>query len=581
MTSAMEILMTPTTKVEKEKKVRKTIKERREERKIAKAEKKAKKQQQETEVKEVETNETVEEKTEGMKFNPVEMAAIAGAVVTLKVTDFIVDDLICGGLKDKIKEKKIIEERKSFFANVKQKAAELKDKIKIKKSDKEEHEVVSEEEIFGTELAVVDPVEEEDKGLFSVVDDTVKKDETLNNVLVNELIKKYNYSGKLLAAAILWLCGKIDEKQVGGILMAIDNNEKYYTDNINFINSVTKYFCNRNFASSPIFKDVEFNINPKDLKLVVTDMSHLDTLSGNEVLSVIIDKTRKYVQEKTGEYIIIFDNAKLDLFKSDAPKSLVTKVETYFGKFMDNMPHIVTKLDTGMLKLSVKYDAIMEPRDFVIDPGIAFGTDYKVRAFDEEGNTIFISPAVNETIVANIFNDPNYRVSMKDSFDCLTKQHNFRQYDLYVNYDFSACNQKIADLTFEEQEALMDKLMVIRKMIENKFSTSPRMRIKNFKNVNAFIVVSDNKCKVQYEEFSSSILQGLRVKVIDSKYTLEITDENGNLIQTNEYSFVEGSESMMRNPFADYAQYANANNIFQAFAKPEEEEKMVTPKFTK
>lgn len=499
------------------------------------------------------------------KYNPVDYVVVFGTLGLLNTTDFIVDDVICGGLSKKVKEKKASAENKCFFNAVKENAAKI-----FKKENKKEVKTTAEEETYGQELpAVIEEVEEEPKATFTVVPD-VEHVNTLSNADLNNLIKKYNYTSKLLSSALLWLCGKIDEHQVGAVLVAIDANEEYRTDNINFINSVTKFFADKVFATNPIFTDKEFNVNPTDLRLVVADLSHLDCLNGNEMLSVIIDKTRKYVEEKTGEYVVIFDNAKLDLFKSDAPKAIISKVETYFGDYINGLKHVVMKLDTGMVKLQIVYDPARAPREFVIDPAIAFGTDYKVAGLDEAGNTVFVSPTVNPQIVAGIFADPDYRISLEDAFKCIDSQGNLRQYDLYVNYDFTNCHGKIAELSFEDKERFQDKLLLIRKMIESEFNCSPRMRIKNFKDADAFIIVSDNKCKCQHEEFAAVTLDGLRVKVLESKYIVELVDETGNIISTKEHQFVEGSEKMMRNPFADYSIYNQANRLFNVNKAPEE-----------
>lgn len=508
------------------------------------------------------------------QWNLGDAILVNGCLAIMSAADFVADDLVGGQLKQKIQRKAKSAENKSFFKAV-------QNKVKSLKPAKKEEEVVTVEEVeYGKELpVVVEPIEEE-KPLFTVIPDEKPEEELLSNFSLNNLLKDYSYTGKLIAAAILWMCGKVNEQQIGGMLTAIDSNEEYLKDNVELINSVTKYYSGECFAPNPIYKDKEFNVNPTDLKKVILNLSQIDIMNGNSKFSGIIEMTRDYIKEKTGEYIVIFDNNKLDLFKSDAPTGMISKVEGAFGEFFNGYPYKVSKLPTGMALLSVVYNPAMPPREFVIDPGITFGTDYKVRGYDMAGNDIYVSPEQNHDVVQRIFFDPEYRISMADAVRILDNQGNFRLYDLYVNYDLTNSQQKIVALSFTERESLQNKLNLIRELVVSKYNKFPRMRIKNFKDPDAFIVVSDNKCKIQDPQFASEIVDGLIIKVKGSSYEVLFTDENGNILSKDNYDFIENSEVLLRGQ-AKFEELEQATSIFKTVIPPEAEEPTVKVDFTK
>ena len=196
------------------------------------------------------------------------------------------------------------------------------------------------------------------------------------------------------------------------------------------------------------------------------------------------------------------------------------------------------------------------------------------------GNDLYVSPEQNHDIVQNIFFDPDYRISMADAVRILDNQGNFRLYDLYVNYDLTNSQQKIVSLSFAEREALQNKLNLIRELVVSKYNKFPRMRIKNFKDPDAFIVVSDNKCKIQDSQFANEIVEGLIIKVKGSSYEVLFTDENGNILSKDNYDFIENSEVLLRGQ-AKFEELEQATSIFKTIIPPEAEEPKVKVDFTK
>ena len=167
-------------------------------------------------------------------------------------------------------------------------------------------------------------------------------------------------------------------------------------------------------------------------------------------------------------------------------------------------------------------------------------------------------------ITYKIFTDPNYKLPIVEACKYVDLQGNLRHYDLYATYDLSGSNEKIAGLSFEQRDALQNKLVMINEILFNDYNITCRMRIKNFKDENTFIVVSDNKCKVQLETFVSTIYPGLKIKVANGKYEIIFEDEFGNIIKKDEVNFIEGTENLIERSDIDYDSLKKATELYTA-----------------
>ena len=450
------------------------------------------------------------------KLNIADIAVITTAYGAVCTADFVVDDIICGGLFYKAKDKiKNIKNKKHFK------------KFGWRNASKEEAENGIVAESFSEVPAVIEvntndlinPDNTNHVVQFSVQEDEANK--VINNNMINSIIKKYNYTEKLLVTALLWCCGKIEDSQVGAVISNAELEGGTY-EKLAYINSITLFFIDKRFASNPNITDIEFNITPSSLESVVRELSTLDILKDNKVLSTIINKTREYIAEKANKTIIVFDNAKLDLNVSNCPKELMSKVEGAYGDILANYKHLMNKLPGGLVEVIV-FKSDTKAIRYTVDPGVIHSGECKWMVSD--GNVEYFTS--DKEIVRNVV-DNDYLITPQKALDMIIAEHQFVKQDLALNYDFTLIYNKMKEMNREEMMLLEAKLNFIRAEVMERFKVSARMKVKNFKSLDSFIVVSSNNIPSPLDEMSKNYVEGLTIKCKGDNYIIELRDENGN-----------------------------------------------------
>lgn len=411
---------------------------------------------------------------------------------------------------------------------------------KKKKDDKVEEqpvrELTEEEKKYGEDVdlvqelpAVVEVVAEdkEAEGPFTIN----KEDENilLNNVEVNQLLKKYNYDEKILASAILYICGKVTADQIGALISSID--PKAIDDNMNTLNSITLFYTGRAFATTIVDRK-QFDFDTVKLEKVVREVVGLDILKNNDNITNIIDKTKKYVADKTGKSAIIFDNSKLNSVKSKVSDSAKRKVEGFIGELVKDYEHILFNDERcqGIIILQLITDK--GTKDIPVDIGGLLG-ECKVIMRDINQMPFYTS---NKELIKK-FIEEDYILNDKDIANIKVSEHQFVNHALYAYYSVAQVQNKLSELSRENYNIFEGKLQFILGMISAKYGVTPLMRVKNFKDQNNFILVSDIKVKSPGLSTEFPILPGLTVKVSEEFFDIVIKDENGNVIDSDHKIF--------------------------------------------
>ena len=456
------------------------------------------------------------------KLNIVDIAVITSTYGAVRTVDFVVDDIIGGGLARKAKTKiKNIKSKKHFK------------KFGWRNASKEEAENAVTAESFSEVPAVIEvntndltyPDSTNHVVQFTVQEDVVNK--VINNNMLNDLIKKYNYSDKLLVTAILWCCGKISDAQVGAVISNAELEGGTY-EKLAYLNSITLFFIDKRFAANPNIPDIEFNITPSSLESVVRELSTLDILKDNKVLSTIINKTREYITEKSNKTIIVFDNSKLDLNVSNCPKELVSKIEGEFGDLLAGYKHYINKLPNGLVEVIVIKSDTKGAR-YIVDPGVINTGEYKWMVPSINDIEYFTS---DKEIIKKVI-DCDYIISPEEALQMLINEHQFLKQDLAINYDFTLINSKMKNLDRDELMLLEAKLNFIRAEVFDRFKVSARMKVKNFKSLDSFVITSGSTISSPLDEMTKDYVDGLTIKCKGDKYIIELRDVNGNLTKTD------------------------------------------------
>ena len=401
-----------------------------------------------------------------------------------------------------------------------------KDKIKKNLARKSVIIDVNEDELVdpdseSTAITIVTDDAEDSSPLFSVKEEETN-DDPISNAKLDEIIKNYNYRDKLFAASLLYSCNRISADQIGALINAIDGDKETVKSNIEYVNSIVRFFTGYDFASNPVYEEKEFKLEDGQMQ-VVRDITGLDLLSGNPVTSQIIEKLRIWAREHD-KVIIIFDNSKLDLFQDDAPKSIIKLVEENLGEFIKDYKHKVCKLRSGLIEITIVRDT-GKIDSYIVDPGIVIGQGVKVLVQNVNGQDLFVS---SHTILRKTFLNKAYAMTLEETKNVLDNENQFYKQQLYTVYDFSNSSKIFKDATREDINVLENKLNMINDIVFNTFGKTCRMRIKNYRSNDAFIVVSDPKCKVPMEEMIKTIIDGLVIKVNGNQIFINLNDENGN-----------------------------------------------------
>ena len=449
-------------------------------------------------------------------INVIDVTLLGAIYSGLKIYDIVTDGIIHGGLAGEIKDKK----------------AEKKARKAEKLQEKQNYKLVSEEIVYPPAIVESD---EPKTAEFTVQQDA--NTQPVNNIMLNNLIRKYNYTDKILATAALWCCEKIDDDQVGAVIASIDTDESN-NEKLIFLNSATMFFADKRFATNPKFTDIEFTVSAESLETVIRDLSTLDILRDNQILSDIISRSKEYIKAKSNKNVIIFDNSKLNLNVSKCPQQVVSKIERVLGDVLAECNHTLNQLPTGLVELRM-FKSEDQTDIYTIDPGVIFAGEVKLLVSDVNGNDYFTSniPTIRKFVLNN-----SYRVAMEDVPEMLINEHQFLDQTLMINYDFTNINAKMKEMSIEDMQKLEAKLNYIRTEVIDRFKVSPRMKIKNFKSIDSFQVSSDNKIPSPMEEMTKEVINGLTIKVKKDEYTFELRDENGNLTNqdkvTMDYSIV-------------------------------------------
>lgn len=375
---------------------------------------------------------------------------------------------------------------------------------------------------------------------------TIKNEENnndpINNAKLDEIVQKYTYRDKLLAASLLYCCKRISPDQLGALISSIDPDPDIVKNNIEYVNSICKYFTDYYFVSNAEYEDREFNLEDNQID-IIREITCLDLLNGNPVTSQIIERLREWAR-KNNKTVIIFDNSKLDLFQSDAPKSMMSLIEGAFGELLKDFNHKISKLPNGLAEISIARDyGVVDT--YIVDPGLILGQGAKVLVPSYNGSDYFTS---NLVILRKAFLNKAYQMNAEEVKNVITNENQFYNQFIYNVYDFSNSARIFKDASREDIDALEARLKLVMDIVDRQFGGLCRLRLKNYKDPNTFIIVSDDKCKSPMDESIHVLFHGLVIKIHSGKIDTTIADVNGNLIFSNSIQ-LDSDEQQLVNDF--------------------------------
>ena len=364
----------------------------------------------------------------------------------------------------------------------------------------------------------------------------------LNNVELNEIVKSYNYAQKILAGAILWLCDKVSDNQLDALIRASVTTNEDLQKQYGFVNSITNYFGNKLFIPNNVEPNA-FDFDTNQLKAVMVDLSYKDKLIGTNFPS-IFEKANQFHVSKTGGVIVAFGQAKTPIFtqsgmegvKNEAEENYVNRVEGFIGDILTPYKHwvIPNPQIPWFMSVIIQADNGLQ-RVLDIEPGLQFG-EYKA-VLPDEGNAIYLTS--NKELIKKYI-ETGAPLTHDEIRDIVINEHQFIDSTLYSNIAVCQAQPIINKMSRKSINTLERKLKFVNELImHGNQGRVPLLRIRNLKNENSFILVSDEKAKCPGTNCNLPVADGFVVRVNKGNFVITIVDSVGNLIDKGEYNFDE------------------------------------------
>ena len=343
---------------------------------------------------------------------------------------------------------------------------------------------------------------------------------------------------KLTVLGMLYIGALIDTEQT---MKLIDS--KTYKDEIEFLNTFTKFFTqivmvpgHNSYMINEIYSKM------KNLEDIVKYVALNETVANNDAIGYVIEKSRELMVEveratlaangdKDPDPVVplVFVNKNMNLIKhQNVTKAQLNGLQKALSGVIEQYQHQFNGMN-GLIELVIynegRYDA------YQIDPGTVIGNGYNL-IYTINNTKFFINIAKHRDIVAKLLQNKYYQLTPEE-FQ-LIGQDMFMNNNIYKMVDMTKGPEILPKLTEEEFKKLGKKLSFIMNLdwsvdengTDDKIP-SGRVRFRNFKSIDDFTLVSDNKCKcpVQLQGVLwSRIIEGLTIKVTGDEIIVKYND---------------------------------------------------------
>lgn len=427
-----------------------------------------------------------------------------------------------------------------------------------KKEAKEEQVVESTEDVYEsssviddgreTNIVVVEKTDgtktckaETDTDLYMISDDQLAEN-------VEDAISKIKGSKKLIdltISSMLYMASVITPEQ---LYKRCKNN-----DDIEVVNTMIKFYSGLPIASNISCLNINEVISLNLLKDIVNYEAeyYKKTLSptedGNIIIDEILEKTRDLIIEANRNDLkmdgvedpdpvvpIQFINKNLDLTQPQRlSKGVLNKLEKEFGDILCMYHHQFNRIN-DLIELIIYNDSRMD--QYIIDPGTIIGNGFNVIC-NIPGDTILVN-AKHKDILAKAFANKNYTLTPEE----VSRANNdmFLNQSIYRMIDMSKGPEILPKLSDEEFTKLGKKLSFILNLNWNPvIIPASRLRIRSFKSIDDFVLVSDEKCKSPLAGYTlPNITPGLIIRVNGDDILVKLGEDVENKYHIDEYGLL-------------------------------------------
>lgn len=369
----------------------------------------------------------------------------------------------------------------------------------------------------------------DDPDLFMLSDDQVVEN-------VEEACKTVKGNYKLIdltVSSILYMTSVIAPEQ---IYRRCRSN-----DDLEIVNTIIKFYSGLSLTTAVNALSINEVINV-DLLDEIVSFEHkyfnnnlTNNENGNIILDEIVEKTRDLIIEANRsnlkmegikdpdpEVPIKFLNKNLDLTQPQTlSKGIINRLEKEFGDILTIYKYQFNKIN-DLVELIIYNNGRMDP--YIIDPGTIIGNGYNVICNAPGNDTVMVNSKHKE-ILHKVFANINYILTPDEML--LVNKDMFMNQGIYYMIDMSKGPEIFSKLSEEEFVKLGKKLSFVLNLDWNRPETFPmsRLRIRSFKSVNNFVLVSDNKCKAPLPSHNLMVItNGLTVRIDGDDIVVKLND---------------------------------------------------------
>ena len=380
-----------------------------------------------------------------------------------------------------------------------------------------------------------------DPDLYLLSDDQIAEN-------VEDACRSIKGNGKLIdltVTSILYMASVITPEQ---LYKRCKSN-----DDIEVVNTIIKFYSGLPITSNINCLNINEVISLNLLKEIVTFESQYYNSNLNKdeenniVVDEIVEKTRDLIIEANRNNMkmdgvedpdpvvpITFINKNLDLNQPQRlSKGIINKLEKEFGDILCMHNHQFNRIN-DLIELMIYSNGRMD--QYIIDPGSIIGNGFNVIC-NIPGDTILVN-AKHKDILAKAFADITYVLTPEEI--SRVNEDMFLNQSIYRMIDMSKGPEILPKLTNEEFVKFGKKLSFILNLEWNPvIIPASRLRIRSFKSIDDFVLVSDNKCKSPLYGYTlANITPGLTIRVSGDDVIVKLGDEIENKYHIDEYGIL-------------------------------------------
>lgn len=389
----------------------------------------------------------------------------------------------------------------------------------------------------GRETNIVVVKREDDSKVIKPKDDVddimVDDDKLAENI--EDACQNIKGNGKLIDLAItsiMYMASIITPEQ---LYKRCKNN-----DDLEVVNSIVKFYSGLSVSVGANCLNINEVISLNLLNEVVGyeskyyNLHFNSTEEPNIIIDEIVEKTRDLMIEASRNNMkmdgiadpdpvipIRFINKNLAIaHPTTLNKGVLTKLEKEFGDVLCMYAHQFNRLN-DLIELMIYSNGRMD--QYLIDPGTIIGNGFNVICNAPGNDTVMVN-AKHKEILSKVFANAAYVLTPEEMME--VNKDMFMNQAIYHMIDMSKGCEILPKLSEEDFVKLGKKLSFIINLPWNPaVIPAGRLRIRSFKSVDDFVLVSDDKCKSPLPTSNlTNITPELTVKVSGDDVVVKLND---------------------------------------------------------